>query len=274
MFDVGAEYRRTDLHDALGGQRQGGINTPRDRPLILLVTGESGTEYGYADGWASDGTFRYYGEGKRGDMTFVRGNTAIRDHTVNGKDLHLFESSRARFLRYLGQMVCGRYELVGGVPDVDGNPRTAIVFCLVPLESVADGHDFGIRWSDSDEVELWEMPVAELSGLATGSAGEEPPAHAVVTTVFRRSRAVRAFVLRRARGSCEACRAKAPFIDSFGKPFLETHHLRRLSDGGPDDPDWVVAVCPNCHRRAHHGFDAKRFNEQLIDLQLPRRRLD
>src|ERR1700746_1774493 len=24
---------------------------------------------------------------------------------------------------------------------------------------------------------------------------------------------------------------------------------RRLSDGGPDHPRWVVAVCPNCHRR-------------------------
>ncbi len=34
-------------------------------------------------------------------------------------------------------------------------------------------------------------------------------------------------------------------------------------DGGPDDPRSVIAVCPNCHRRSHHGADGGDFNEQL-----------
>jgi 5-methylcytosine-specific restriction protein A len=25
----------------------------------------------------------------------------------------------------------------------------------------------------------------------------------------------------------------------------------------------VIAVCPNCHRRAHHASDSDAFNEQL-----------
>ena len=48
-----------------------------------------------------------------------------------------------------------------------------------------------------------------------------------------------------------------------GAPFLEVHHIGRLSDGGPDQPGYVAAVCPNCHRRAHAGHDAVRFNSQL-----------
>ena len=37
-------------------------------------------------------------------------------------------------------------------------------------------------------------------------------------------------------------------------PYLEVHHKIRLSDGGEDTIDNVVALCPNCHRKAHYGF--------------------
>ncbi|MGK5511732.1 HNH endonuclease [Brevibacillus formosus] len=50
---------------------------------------------------------------------------------------------------------------------------------------------------------------------------------------------------------CEACGSEAPFKTAKGGPFLEVHHRRRLSDGGPDHPEWVAAICPNCHRRCH-----------------------
>lgn len=65
----------------------------------MLFTGETGNQYGYIDGWSEEGVFFYMGEGQRGDMTFVRGNLAIRDHIANGKDIHLFESVRKGFVR-------------------------------------------------------------------------------------------------------------------------------------------------------------------------------
>jgi len=78
-----------------------------------------------------------------------------------------------------------------------------------------------------------------------------------------RSEAVRVYVLRRANGICEACNAPAPFETAYGQPYLEPHHIRRLSDGGPDTPEWVAGVCPNCHKRAHYALDARAFNEGL-----------
>jgi 5-methylcytosine-specific restriction protein A len=48
-----------------------------------------------------------------------------------------------------------------------------------------------------------------------------------------------------------------------GRPYLEPHHTRHLSDGGPDHPEWVVAVCPTCHKRAHYASDWKEYNAQL-----------
>jgi 5-methylcytosine-specific restriction protein A len=71
-------------------------------PLIFLFTGESGEQYGYEDGWDDNGVFLYTGEGQEGDMEFVRGNRAIRDHALDGKDLHLFQAlGKGEGYRYL-----------------------------------------------------------------------------------------------------------------------------------------------------------------------------
>ena len=44
---------------------------------------------------------------------------------------------------------------------------------------------------------------------------------------------------------------------------MEPHHIRRLTDGGPDDPRAMGAVCPNCHREIHHGTDGQKRNLEL-----------
>jgi len=57
----------------------------------------------------------------------------------------------------------------------------------------------------------------------------------------------------------------ALFKTRDGRPYLEAHHTRRLSDGGPDHPRWIAGVCPNCHRRAHYADDSGAFNQRLSD---------
>ena len=34
----GKEYKRKELHDFYGGQRQGGIATPREHPYIFIIS--------------------------------------------------------------------------------------------------------------------------------------------------------------------------------------------------------------------------------------------
>jgi len=58
--------------------------------------------------------------------------------------------------------------------------------------------------------------------------------------------------------------AAAPFRAADGRPFLETHHTTRMADDGPDHPQTVIGICPNCHRRAHLARDAESFNASLI----------
>ena len=86
-----------------------------------------------------------------------------------------------------------------------------------------------------------------------------------VQVAYYRAEAIRRYALARANGYCEGCAQPAPFSSSQG-PYLECHHLHRVADGGPDHPENVIALCPNCHRRAHYAKDAARFNAQLVEV--------
>jgi 5-methylcytosine-specific restriction protein A len=75
--------------------------------VLLLFTGSSGEAFGYDDGWTDDGYYRYFGEGQVGDMEFIKGNKAIRDHAQDGNALYLFRiPGKRKKVRSLGEFHC------------------------------------------------------------------------------------------------------------------------------------------------------------------------
>jgi 5-methylcytosine-specific restriction protein A len=75
-----------------------------------------------------------------------------------------------------------------------------------------------------------------------------------VSVTYRRNPDVIVTVLCRADGMCEECGRAAPFSRrKDGSPYLEVHHKILLSLGGEDTVENAIALCPNCHRKAHHG---------------------
>jgi 5-methylcytosine-specific restriction enzyme A len=257
-FEPGGIYNRVrDIHDVYGGQRQGGISTPRLAPLIFLFTGETGDQYGYRDGPRDEGIFAYTGEGQIGDMEFVRGNLAIRDHIPNGRDLLLFEKLRQPgSYRFIGHFACDGFEYATA-PDRTGAARRIIVFHLRPA---ASGEEPEIERAIT---QLRGRSLEELRRRALGDALEHPERSEGRRSYIERSASVIAYVLERAKGICESCDKPAPFKRSNGQPYLEPHHIRRLADGGPDHPRWVGAICPICHREIHHGEDGRIRNDEL-----------
>jgi 5-methylcytosine-specific restriction protein A len=251
-FEIGKEYKRTELHAEHGGQRQGGISTPAGKSFLMLFTGK-GSRHGYSDNW-HEGVFRYFGEGQYGDMTFVAGNKAIRDSAANGRDLHLFENIGKGFVRYLGNFTCCSWEWAES-PDTDGNLRKAIAFHLVPLEQLEEPAPISTTKATVDTLRAQALAGATPAGPAKFREARH--------IAYERSNAVRQYVLARAAGRCEACRKSAPFTRHNGEPYLEPHHTRRLSDGGPDHPRWVGGICPNCHREIHYGKEGSTLNEML-----------
>jgi hypothetical protein len=109
------------------------------------------------------------------------------------------------------------------------------------------------------------IQIAESRGSQRSPpVGTKTPAViSTVTTSRARDLQVKAWVLDRAAGACEACLEPAPFVGTNGFPFLEVHHVRHLADGGSDSPTNALAVCPNCHRRLHHSRDAHEYREGI-----------
>lgn len=85
----------------------------------------------------------------------------------------------------------------------------------------------------------------------------------VTATVRDRDSEVRRFALFRAKGKCQLCGASG-FQLPNGSTFLETHHVIPLAEDGPDSVSNVVALCPNHHREAHYGREAKTIREHLL----------
>jgi 5-methylcytosine-specific restriction protein A len=266
LFDPGEREDRREIHDRFGGARYRGIAPSGDHPLIFLFTGESGAEHGYEDEFRGE-TFVYTGEGREGDMEIVGGNRAIRNHRKDGRQLHLFEDTdEAWQVTYVGQFEYADH-FWQRLPDTNGEMREAIRFELEPAGGSTI--EFDGTLDDLTEQELYKR--AERAATAVTSEGGNTPSGSSSMTTYTRSDPVKRFARRMADGVCRGCDREAPFVDENGEPFLEVHHLNRRSDGGADHPDNVIAICPNCHRRVHHGQDGDQFNQKLAETVKERR---
>ncbi|MBV4476520.1 HNH endonuclease [Pseudomonas botevensis] len=254
--------RKTEINGPFGGSRQNGIAGSTTYPVIFLFTGDSGEQYGYADDWDDDGAYLYTGEGQRGPMTLTRGNRAIAEHAEDGRALHMFRSlGKGNGYVYVGEFSCAdMFERTQ--PDVSGAARTAIVFRLVPV-GIPNGV-IEVEAEDEDKTDLpASLAAARLAALAACKPTSDDLAQSAPRKIYQRSRKVAHYVQMRAQGVCESCERPAPFMKKDGTPYLEPHHVNRVSDGGLDHPRYVGAVCPSCHREIHSGVHGALVNERL-----------
>lgn len=262
QFTPGAVYdRKTEINGPFGGSFRHGIAPSATYPAIFLYTGDSGEKYGYADGW-EHGAYLYTGEGQNGPMSLTRGNRAIAEHAVDGRALHLFESrGKGNGYAYVGEFSCAdMFEKTH--LDLSGEDRTAIVFRLVPVGVPAEAIE--VEELDDDETDQSEsLAAARLAALAACKPSKDDLGLSAPRKIYQRSRKVSHYVMMRAKGECESCEKPAPFMKRDGTPYLEPHHVNRVSDGGLDHPRYVGAICPSCHREIHSGVHGASLNERL-----------
>lgn len=266
-FVVGQKYKRSvDINEKFGGSKQSGISPSSRVDAIFVFTGESGEQHGYNDREEVDENgcriFHYSGEGQIGDMTLSRGNLAITRHYVDGKAIHVFKTlGKSKPVEYLGEyLYLDHYETRG--VDRNGQIRKVIVFKLFREE------DWSVltRVTEQDHVEVSvkDLTTARELAIAAAQTGQgNGPVIKGSRNLYVRSRRVRDYVLLRANGKCELCLGQAPFLKADGTPYLEPHHTTRLSDGGPDHPLHVGALCPSCHREIHFGQKGIERNAEL-----------
>ena len=191
-------------------------------------------------------------------MQFVRGNKAILNHATNGRDLLVFEGRTSGMYQFMGRFACSTWDIFSG-PDKNGMLRKCIQFHFVKLSS----YEVDIGSGDAHQT----TGIEELRRRALEAAKPSQTHHwkSAPKSYRERSKAVRDYVLARANGHCELTETPAPFKKPNGKPYLEVHHVRRLSDDGPDDPRFVAAINPTVHREIHHGIRGKKLNDALIE---------
>jgi 5-methylcytosine-specific restriction endonuclease McrA len=125
--------------------------------------------------------------------------------------------------------------------------------------------------SPTDDRDQLERKVEEISGrpemLDEPPRGNQKPTKGLsVGMAFVRDPLVVAYVQKRAQGICELCNEPAPFKKPSGLPYLETHHVWPLAEGGPVTVDNCAAVCPNCHRALHSAGNRQTLTNKLTSL--------
>lgn len=170
--------RRKDIHGVYGGNWQSGICPAAKFPFIFIFTGKSGGQHGYEDQWDNENVFTYTGEGQVGDMTYTRGNLALRDSLSQGKRVFLFESlggGNVKFVAEIEFFDCDYFE----TKDTNGHLRRGIKFFFKRVGTLLYLKPYDLAPSIAAESTIigyqpeYRMPnETERSGLVTSRVGQ------------------------------------------------------------------------------------------------------
>lgn len=255
--------RKNDLHLIFGGSGRSGIAPCANSPFVFLFTGRGGKKHGYNDEW-HNGVFLYSGEGQVGNQTMKVGNEAIRTHVERGRDLLLFTNVK-NGVRFEGIFHYAGHHIARG-RDRNNKLRNLIIFHLIQDQPQELLPDFALPKRPISAKHLRALRDDAYSMYAKSKENVATSVKLSLRIDLERSGAVRRYVLARANGICESCRKPAPFKRTNGSPYLESHHIHKLSEDGSDRPDHVAAICPTCHRRIHFGKDGKHLDNQLFHV--------
>jgi 5-methylcytosine-specific restriction endonuclease McrA len=126
----------------------------------------------------------------------------------------------------------------------------------IPNPSYFLREDQFITEQAAKEKEARKLTLEDLKTRVENSTGNQKADRTTVLTLRHvRNPFIAEYAKRMANGICQDCGQPAPFINkATNEPFLETHHIIRLADGGPDAVENTLALCPNCHRKRHYGY--------------------
>ena len=249
-FSVGQIVSHDDVRAAYKVGNMGGMRKSNTYNCLVLISDH--TKGLYEDKWYGD-VLHYTGMGQTGDQVLTGNqNGTLFYSKSNGVEVHLFEVMDPGEYTYRGivSLVADPYQ--EEQPDVTGAPRKVWMFPIRPSTGAPVLTEEEFQHAQNKKREQAEgMKLSALEKAAKANSTSNPGTRIVNSKEIVRDPYVSEYAKRLAAGKCELCRQPAPFSDSKGKPYLETHHVIWLSKGGADSIDNTVALCPNCHRKMH-----------------------
>jgi len=276
--ELRAEFRNRDLiSDRFGGaSQQGLVRFPGER----IVNAFSEPKGGYADDEPSlQSPFGYRGQGPSGRQSLASpGNRLLESSRIERRPIrYWYRPAGGNFSFLTWAMVAGRV-WVRGVGE-DGAARVEINWQLLPIpdehpENWSTDAIAALEFPVAPEAELSEMPevasqpsYAELIERLPKAPGG-PPRRTRVQIETQRSSVARRAALLRSSGKCEwpDCGGMPAETDKHGAPILQVDHIADLAKGGPDRPENMIALCPNCHAVKTLGGEPDRWRSRLSQI--------
>ena len=170
MFEKNKLYKRSELHDDYGGNRQRGISNCPKFDLILIFTNPFKDQDIYIDEWKGE-YFHYSGEGRSGDMTFTGGNFSISCQPKSGKQIHLFEKTKTSgYWKYIDQLRLVDIENYRNLGD-NGVERQAFQFVLLSVTNEEENYPDDNQTSGK-RYDFNKPNTTERQGLVTSRVGQ------------------------------------------------------------------------------------------------------
>ena len=119
------------------------------------------------------------------------------------------------------------------------------------IETEMKKHKENMKIFNQYEENVYNLPLKVLKQQAENHAARDVKKIEVSSVQYERNVFISQYAKRKANGICQLCGKPAPFLDNRGNPYLESHHIVWLSEGGTDTIYNVVALCPNCHKKMH-----------------------
>ena len=277
---VGEQFKdRVEIWSFFGGQWVQGVTKFENENIVNVFFDEDGP---YADEIDHEtGTVEYRGKGLTGEQKLTEGNELLENARLSKSAIRFwYKPSKGNWTFKNWAAVIDRDNIEE--EDIEGNLAKRFLWYLEPV--VSDDKIFWpieinqapVRNISIDEVVLIKNPknlladyakiAKELEANPTTLSSNLKPR----TPQPRRRKRAKDIVIARAAGECEndQCTGMPPDVKKDGTPLFQVDHIIQLSDGGPDQPDNMVALCPNCHTAKTLGKNKSEMTSRLKKIAI------
>ena len=277
---VGEQFKdRIEVWSLFGGQWVQGVTKFENEEIVNVFFDEDGP---YADEIDHEtGAVEYRGKGLTGEQKLTEGNLLLENARLNKSAIRFwYKPSKGNWVFKNWMAVVDRDNIEE--EDVQGNLAKRFLWYLEPVVS-ADKELWPIELTQApirdisiDEVILvknsrnlladYARIAKELEDNPTTLAASLKPR----TPQPRRRKRAKDIVVARAEGKCEndQCTGMPPDVKKDGTPLFQVDHIIQLSDGGPDQPDNMIALCPNCHTAKTLGRNKTEMTTRLKKIAM------
>lgn len=228
---------------------QGGMRRSIKTNTLVLISDHTKTLYD--DKWRDDILY-YTGMGKNGDQDlYYKQNKTLTESRTNGVEIHVFEVFKSTEYVYEGVFSLCDDPFQEIQNDENGKSRKVWIYPLKQEKSSSIPKSYVEALEDTKSRKVSKLSLDDLKQKAEDHSSKSASCRSVTSTKYIRDPYVAEYAKRRAKGICQLCGNPAPFTGKDGSPYLESHHIEWLSEGGEDTIENTVALCPNCHKKMH-----------------------